>query len=87
MIVPGIGPTALNAGQTQQFMCNLRGTFVLDKRDVADRLPDSAIAFDIEYDQLWGWWHKKVRSDPFSLNRKTDPPLWVQGHLPISCDF
>jgi hypothetical protein len=87
MIVPGIGPAALNPGRTQQFMCNLRGTFVLDKRDVADRLPDAVIAFDIEYDLFWGWWHKTVRSEPFSLNKKTIPPQWVQGHLPGSCDF
>ncbi|NPU10917.1 hypothetical protein HL666_09100 [Bradyrhizobium sp. 83002] len=86
-IVPATGPAALEAGQTQQFMCNLRGTFMLGDRDIVDRLPDSAIAFVTEYDQLWGWWHKKVRSDPFSLNKRAVPPQWVQGRLPGSCKF
>ncbi|WP_210161126.1 hypothetical protein, partial [Bradyrhizobium sp. STM 3809] len=73
-IIPSKGPASQNPGATHPFICNLRGTLMLDGKDIVDRLPEAATAFEVEYDQLWGLLHKNVRSDTFSLNARTIPP-------------
>ena len=88
---PAHGPKHLGPGETQQFVCPVRGKMAVgnEQADAADRIANAQLIFRSEYDNPLTAWltRKKAAGDVLSLNTKTVPPQWVAGDLPGTCDF
>lgn len=84
------GPDHLAAGETQPFVCAMRGKIAVgnEAADAADRIVSAQAIFHSEYDNPWKLWltRKNAAGGVISLNTKTVPPQWVEGDLAGTCD-